>query len=219
MAIKDKDGNVYHLRGPNPLVKNRADWDTSQVQLINVGDWKPITIEDPKSPARQAKENATDIAEELDLFEGPEETKTISSVDFIEEIIQTEPVQQQVETQIKSDQVVINVDPKLAKILKERGVQYYCAPVIGENIFTDDIYGSTYSTFKYGDKFLFDAIIVAQSDLQLQFWCVREISKNSIVYRKHQHGGERWWRINNSEPKTGGFVCLASVADVNPDFT
>lgn len=216
MAIKDKDGNVYILRGPNPLVKDRNDWDQSKVQLINVGEWQPIVVEDQKSSIKEFQENVIDISEELNLFEGPEPTKIIPPQDFIEEITEQKP---EVEIRSEKTEFVINVDPKLARALKERGVQYFCAPVIGENKFEDDLYGSTYSTFKYGDKFLFDAIIVAQSDLQLQFWCVKEIFNNSIVYRKHQHGGERWWRITAVEQKTGGYMCLASVSDTNPDFT
>ena len=214
MAIKDKDGNVYKLRGPNPLVKNRSDWDRSKMKLINMGEWKSETIED-HSTTKYEKENTIDIAEELDLFEGPEQPKSVSASNFIQELAQQEP-------EIKSEpipEVTINVDRQLARVFKERGVEYYCAPVIGKNNYVDDLYGETYSTLKYGDKFLFDAVIIDQSDLQLQFWCVKHITKDSVVYRKHQHGGERWWRVNSLESKTGGYLCLAHISDVNPDFT
>lgn len=217
MAIKDKDGNVYKLRGPNPLVKDRSDWDKSKMKLINMGDWKSETIEDPKSSTREAQENTIDIAEELGLFDGPEEPKVIPANSFIQELVQPE---QKIEPKPEpKPEVTINVDKQLARVLKERGVEYYCAPVIGQNSYVDDLYGETYSTSKYGDKFLFDAIVIAQSDLQLQFWCVKPITKDSIVYRKHQQGGERWWRITGSEIKTGGHICLAVISDVNPDFT
>jgi hypothetical protein len=101
----------------------------------------------------------------------------------------------------------------------ERGVEYFCSPVIAYKEIVDELYGTSYKTPKYGTKFLFDAIIVDQSDLQLQIWCVKDIKKDSIIYRKNQQGGERWWRINQTEARSGGFLCLASISDINPDFT
>lgn len=83
----------------------------------------------------------------------------------------------------------------------------------------DDLYGNVYQTTQYGDKFIFDAVVVDESDLQLQFWCVRPITINSIVYRKIREGGERWWRIKDIEPKTGGFLAVAIISDTNPDFS
>ena len=118
MAIKDKDGNVYKLRGPNPLVKNRSDWDRSKMKLINMGEWKSETIED-HSTTKYEKENTIDIAEELDLFEGPEQPKSVSASNFIQELAQQEP-------EIKSEpipEVTINVDRQLARVFKERGVE------------------------------------------------------------------------------------------------
>jgi hypothetical protein len=66
---------------------------------------------------------------------------------------------------------------------------------------------------------MFDAVIVDQSDLQLQLWCVKDISKDSIIYRKLNQGGERWWRIQHTEPKTGGYLCVCGISDLNPDFS
>lgn len=225
MSIKDKDGNVYRLRGPNPLVKNRSDWDKNYIKLINIGKWKSEVLEDKN------KEEASipDIAKTLNLYEGPEPpVKTIPANEFLKEVTEVEQIKeptleikQEEKQEEKQEQktAIINVPEILAQAIRDRGVEYYCAPVIGENKFTDDLYGSTYKTNKYGNKFLFDAIVIDQSDLQLQFWCLKDLTKNSIVYKKNQQGGERWWRITDSEPKTGGFICLATVSDMNPDFS
>lgn len=233
MAIKDKDGNVYKLRGPNPLLKEQADWDSSNVKLINCR-WKSEVIEDQRNPIEEAKAKVIDIGEELQLEENPK-AKVISAKNFIDEIREQpklkkvtpqspKPVEKPKEeppqeTVKEKDQVVLNVSPKLARILKERGVEYHCAPVVGSKSYTDELYGNSYELPQYGEQFVFDAVVIDQSDLQLQFWCVSPINKNSVVYRKMKEGGERWWRVAQVEPKTGGFLVIANISDSNPDFS
>lgn len=212
MSIKDKDGNVYKLRGPNPLVKNRNDWDKNKITLINFKKIKEEIFEDKKKNIKKP----IDIAEDLSLFQGPEPSKNISAQDFIEKIAEPEQPPKEDKKEFK---ININVDERAARALLERGVEYYCSPVIGHKEIVDELYGTSYKTPKYGTKFLFDAIIVDQSDLQLQIWCVKDISKDSVIYRKNQQGGERWWRISDTESKSGGYLCLASISDVNPDFS
>lgn len=229
MAIKDKDGNVYKLRGPNPLTKDMSNWDKSATKLINIG-WKSEVVEDSRNPLKMAKENIIDIADELGLFEGPTKSKTVSPVEFINSLSEpvappkTDPpvkIEPKVDppAPIVGNVVNITVDPKLARILKERGVEYYCAPVVNSRVVKDELYGSSYATLEYGDAFMFDAVIIDASDLQLQLWCVRQLNPGSIIYRKLQQGGERWWKIDSVEPKTGGYLCLASISDLNPDFS
>jgi hypothetical protein len=231
MAIKDKDGGVYKLRGPNPLLKNQSEWDASKIRLINLG-WKDEIIEDERNPIEEIKKNSIDIGKELNLEENPPEVakgKVVPAKDFIKEIVEPDPkpIMKPVEV-VKPEPVVmpeedkpvqINVDARMARILKERGVEYFCAPCVGFKTHMDDFYGDSYKTPVYGEKYVFDAIVVAESDLQLQFWCVKHISVNSIVYRKVKDGGERWWRIQEVEPKTGGFLARAMISDLNPDFS
>ena len=45
MGIKDKDGNVYKLRGPNPIMNKQDQWDKSKIKLINA-KWEDIIFED-----------------------------------------------------------------------------------------------------------------------------------------------------------------------------
>lgn len=221
MAIKDKDGNVYKLRGPNPLVKKRSNWDNSKVKLINFGDWETKVLEDNNSQLKKQRDNIVDIGKEMDLFEGPEPSHSINPKDFIKEIEETsEPeLQPELQPEPQPEPFVLNVNEKLVRALKEKGAQFYCAPVTERKLIEDDLYGSSYIQKKYGDKFIFDAIIVSDSDLQLQFWCVKELTKDSVIYKKNQQGGERWWQVTESEERSGGFLCLATVSNINPDFT
>lgn len=219
MAIKDKDGKVYTLRGPNPLMKAQQEWDKTKIRLFNMrGGRHEEVITDLRNPVEAFNANVVDIGQDLKLKE--RKAKTIEPRKFIEEIREMpkeEPPQ--VFRMPEPPTPVLNVDPKMARILKERGVEYYCAPAIGRKTFTDDFYGSTYDTIEYGEKFVFDAVIIDQSDLELQFWSIKPITAQSVVYRKVKQGGERWWRIVDVESKTGGWLAKAITSDSNPDFS
>lgn len=217
MAIKDKDGSVYRLRGPNPLLKDQKEWDLARIRLINLG-WKETIVEDKRSPIQEAKMHSIDIGEELGLKENPK-GKVVPAKEFISEIAQPVKQSPKIEEPVLDEPVQINVDPRMARILKERGVEYYCAPCIGYKTHTDNLYGDSYKTSVYGEQYMFDAIVIDQSDFQLQFWCVKAINKDSIAFKKDKEGGERWWRVLDVEPKTGGYLVRLNVSDSNPDFS
>lgn len=206
MAIRDKDGSVYQLRGPNPLLQNQREWDRSQIVLLNCG-WKGEVVEDVRSPVKESRANVRDIAEELSLKPN---AAFVPASQFVAEAAAP-----------PKGPVNIDVDERLGRILKERGVQYHCAPVVGYRSRRDPVYDSVTETPAYGEPYTFDAVVVSESDFQLQFWCVRAVSKHSVVYRKA--GGAkldgRWWRVDDVAPKTGGFLVLANLSDVSPDFS
>jgi hypothetical protein len=214
MAIRNKDGTVYTLRGPNPLNKNMAEWDKSQITLINL-KWSPETVVDDKNPIKEAKEKIVDIGEVLEL-----PSKFVPAKEFIADI-KEEPKQVVVPKIEEPKQVVLDVDPKTAKLLKERGVVYFCAPVTGHNTHTDDLYGDTYTTPEYGDQFKFDAILIEEEPYSLQIWCIRDLAIGSIIYRKTSRADADacWWKIRATIPKTGGYLCEAEISSVNPDFS
>ena len=214
MAIRDKDGKVYKLRGPNPLMKDQVDWDRTKTKLINLS-WGSEIVEDVRNPVTQAEENLIKIDEELGLKPNKEAAKIIEPDKFIAELRAPEsPVQPEPEPP-----PTINAEPRTARLLKEKGAEFFCAPVIGTRMHVDELYGSAYERLEYGDKFLFDAIVVAESDLQIQFWCARPVTMHSIIYRRIKEGGERWWRINEIEPKSGGYLARGIPSDTNPDFS
>ena len=231
MVIKNKDGTTYLLRGPNPLLEKQADWDKKSVKLINLGV-QSETI----SPIEEVKSNIVNIRDELNLIDNPK-TKAVRASDFIKELteeaqpqIVSEPVVIPEVPQITTEPVVIpkidvttevqiNLDEKLANIIKERGVEFYCAPAVDTKKITDNLYGDSYETTIYGEQFIFDAIILAESDLQIQFWSVNLIPKESVVLKRDSLGGERWWRVSKNQPKTGGHISLCNISDSNPDFS
>jgi hypothetical protein len=221
MAIKDKDGKVYKLRGPNPLLKSQQEWDNTKIKLFNMNSRQEEVVEDIRNPIEKFNANVVDIGEDLKLKK-KNRAKVVEPSKFMDEI--REMPKEETPTVFKMPepvvtQTVLNVDPKMARILKERGAEYYCAPAIGRKNFTDDFYGSTYDVIEYGDKFIFDAVVIDQSDLELQFWCVKPVTAQSIIYKKVKQGGERWWRIKDVESKTGGWLAKAIISDSNPDFS
>ena len=223
MAIKDKNGKVYKLRGPNPLTKDQADWDKGKTKLINLS-WQSEIVEDERNPVVAFESNLVKIDEELGLQPNAQaNTAVLDPEEFIKEIqepeIEPEPEPELPKPEPEPEPKPLVTDARLARIIKERGVEYFCAPAIGKKTHMDSLYGSTYETIQYGDKFVFDAVLIDQSDLQLQFWCVRPLTIGSIIYRKIRDGGERWWRIKDIEPKTGGYLVVANVSDTNPDFS
>lgn len=225
MAIKDKDGKVYTLRGPNPFMQTQAEWDRNQIIFHNFG-WRSEIVHDERNPVEEFNKTVVDIGKELDLKSN---NGFVNAKEFIEEIRQKpfeepkpEPKSEpKPEEPVRSNVVTINVDERAARLLKDRGVQYFCVPVIDQKVHKDSLYDSTYTTPVYGDKMAFDAIIVDQSDFQLQLWCMKIIPKGSVIYQMAK-GGEwerRWWKVENYEPKTGGYILLASISDSNPDFS
>jgi hypothetical protein len=197
-----------------------SDWNKEAVKLVNHFGSKEEVIADSRNPIKEFATSVKNISEELDLYQGPEPSQVISPRDFIEEVSAPDPITE-MPPPIKEDQesITIHVDEKTAKILKDRGTEFYCAPVIGQKLWKDELYGTSYTTNKYGTKFIFDAVIIAQSDLEIQFWCMRELTKDSIILKKDQQGGERWWRISETESKSGGHLCKGTISDLNPDFS
>jgi len=217
MAIKDRDGNVYKLRGPNPLMKEQKSWDSKHVKLINFG-WDGETKEDENNPIEQFKKdyNVLDIGEELGLEPNPD----IVEEEDIEEVIEAieeevEEVVEEVEP-LKEEVPVQSFDKKTADFLQKHKVMVHCAPAIKVDI-KDDLYGDTYQRTTYGAKEEFAAVITNQTDLDLKLWTTHEIQVDSVIYP--QDHSKRWWRISEVEPRSGGFLASAVISNVNPDFT
>lgn len=219
----NRDGTIYRLRGPNPLLEKQSEWDKRYVKLINLGK-RPSIIEDKDNPIKKQESNVVNITNELNLKKN---TKSVSAQEFINEVKvkpksepepEPAPVPQPIDKP-KEEAVEIQVDRKLERIMRERGVEFYCAPAIGTKQHADDLYGESYNTTIYGDQFIFDAIVVDESDFQIQFWCIKEISIDSIVLKKVIRGGERWWRVSEVGEKTGGYLVNCVISNSNPDFT
>lgn len=204
MAIKNKDGSVYKLRGPNPLMQTQQEWDRSKLNLFNIGAQKREIVIEAKPEDHITTIKKTPVKPKARVIEARK---------FIEEI-KSEPVAPVIQQQIPPKP---REDDQATRLLKERGVTFYCAPAISRTV-KDDFYGNSYGVLEYGDKYEFRAVPIDESDLELQFWCLDAVTTGSVIYRKDRRG-ERWWRIRQAAPESGGWLVNCIPSDSSPDFS
>jgi len=102
-------------------------------------------------------------------------------------------------------------------------IMFHCLPATTQ-VYKDELYGEEREEVSYGKKFAFEGVMLEMSDLAIVYWSPMEIRKNFIVYpSKYVNAGEfkdfRWYRVDQVEEKTGGFICRGIPTNINPDFT
>jgi len=213
MAIFTKDGKVYTVQGPNPLVNKQVSWDRDKLLFHNF-IWDEIrqAVSAPK-PAPRPKTPETirpaEVAEEIKVIHEPDQEETAED----------------------------SGDPKTDfdfPLIKYR-VLCHCLPARTESV-ADPLYGDTFTRVKYGTKFVFPCVVISSSDLSLEFWTSdpkQKVSDKSVIYPfsyevynsetssydKVPYDDYRWWRVSDKEPKEGGWSFTAIPSDFQPDFS
>jgi len=97
-------------------------------------------------------------------------------------------------------------------------IQVWCLPGRLEET-VDPLYNEKYGKMIYGNKFLFDAIIENQSDVQLSLWTNNAIiTEGSVVFPRTND--KRWWRVYSaSSVENGVYSIKASITDYHPNFS
>jgi hypothetical protein len=206
MAIRDKDGQVYQLHGPNPLMNTQDHWDQKSTFVINFRPDNVVTQNDDYTWEKELQKefNIRDLAQELGLDQ-PGEIKgvLINPREFVNELAdQTEEPE------------VIQVTQETAKVIEKNQAIFHCVPVI-ETTMVDKLYGTPRKRRSYGERFSFDGVLMGHDDLQIVFWAIKEVPLQSVVY---QQGEARWWRITERNAQDKGFVYSGVVSEVNPSF-
>lgn len=202
MPIRDIDGKVLKLRGPNPIMKEQEIWDKSKISLINM-HWESVVVEDNK------KTVSTKVQE---FYEQPEK-----------QIIPEEPVQNVVviPTPKKIEEPKIEppkeipipkVDSKVADIIEQRKRLYHCLPAVTVK---DDFYGTSRKV--YQQKFTFEGIALEEDNFKMTFWCEKQLEAGSVVYPVALT--KRWWKVIANADKSGGYIMECITSDINPDFS
>ncbi len=191
MAIKDKDGTVYKLRGPNPIMTAQKKWDESKIVYYNMEKWTPIK----------------DVDEKIQSIKPVLEPTKLE----IPPIVHKEPEPERIS--IEPNQTV----DRVAKILAEKKIVFHCLLVTVKH-FEDDFYGESNSRTVFGQKFDFPGILVKLDDLQIILWTDVEIKEGSIIFPSKMEM-KRWWKIQEITPKSGGHLYSAIPSDVSPDFS
>jgi hypothetical protein len=193
MPILDKHGKIYTLRGPNPLLEHQDRWDVSQTVLINFTA-EEVVIHDtyvlhwPKEPERTSV--LAEFAEE------------IKAAEVEEEILEVIPDDEE-------------EDQEISAILDRHSVSILCMPVLKETKHEND-YGDVHISYEYGEETTFRGIIVEETGLYLKVWSDRKFNPKSILYP--QGLGNRFWKIEYDEEKSGGYVMTCISSTVHPVF-
>jgi hypothetical protein len=213
MAIKKKDGSVYILEGPNPLVKTQTPWEVEKLVFHNF-EWQEtvFSFKKKKVPNTEEKYKA-------------EEKPAVAPVPAPPPIPkETPPPEPSPEDERNFDLPYIKY-----KVLS------YCLPAKVKT-HTDSLYGESWSKTSYGKKFVFPCVVINSTDFNFQFWTSdpsSQITEKSVIYPfsyevhneetdsydKVPYDEYRWWRITARQEKEGGWLFDTTPSDFQPDFS
>lgn len=197
MTLYNKDGTVYKLNAPNPIMNTQDIWENYTLHNMK---WDQETHEGKEAlqPIVSDIKIRDSFVKDLELTK---EEKAEPQVDIIERKSQVQP-----KIEIKTS----STNNQIEKIF------FHCLPAqIREK--KDHLYGESYQTIQYGNPWSFEAVIIEENDLELVFWTdVNEITLGSVVYPKMN--SKRWWRVQNIEEKTQGWLISATLSDYQPSF-
>lgn len=203
MVLKNKDGSVYRLKGPNPLMKEQKTWEEFRTHNMK---WNGEIL--PDSSELQAIKTDFQIRNSFidELDQAAEESNT--------KIVESPTISEVVENKIVEPPSPENVDNSIIKIF------IHCLPAFLESK-VDNVYGDNVQTLKYKSPFSFEGVVLDISDLTFKFWTqsdklTNQILQGSIIYPKTTQ--KRWWRVQDRIEKTGGWIITSHPSDYQPHF-
>ena len=211
MVIKNKDGSIYRLKEPNPLVVDQ-EWDLLESDLIfHNFDWASETLADDSTTRPSSNPHVWD--EGFEKVKKPEQP--VEPVESVEQPV--ESVEQPAEPEHPVEQ------PAKQQSNLKNVVVMHCLPAVIRDR-EDELYGEVYKSIQYGEKFTFEGVVVERNDLYMRFWTNIQLSDGSVIYpSKYRDGvkfGEhRWWRVNQIMEKSGGYLTQVVISDYHPDFS
>lgn len=229
MPIKNRDGTVYKLRGPNPMMENQKTWNEFQIHNMKFrGETAPSdgTVE-PISSDFNLRDDFTQALVESKPEPKPEVKVTEQQpVEPVKEVPRIEAPKPKVAEEPK-----VVASPKAEPVQPSGGLKLpagvkptfcYCLPAVMRDR-RDGVYGTKYQTIQYKEPFSFEMVIVEEDDLFIQVWSNKEVGTGSILYpRKVDKDGRadsaRWWRVQERESRSGGWLLTAYPSDFHPSF-
>lgn len=217
MTIKNKDGSVYKINGPNKLAEKQINWNLKNLVFHNF-KWQEICFQEPPKIINKIK------------IKDPE-PEFVGEITFIKEKEINQAEEEIVdETQLKNEEELKQVE----SIFKYK-VLMHCLPAYTETIL-DEFYGDKKIVVKYKNKFIFSSIVTKNDDLIFEFWTTdpnQQISEKSIVfpfsyevynketksYDKVPFERHRWWKVIEKSKKYKGWLFRAIPSDTQPDFS
>jgi len=210
MAILTKEGKVYILEGPNPLVEKQVSWDKSKLVFHNF-HWDEI-LHKGRAERKEKKADPEPPTKPIPTNQAPP------------------PAAEPAAPETKNDDRR-EFDLPFIKYK----VLCHCLPAKVEKR-ADALYGETWTRVNYDTKFVFPCVMMSSTDLSIEFWTSdpkQQISDKSVVYPftyevynqqtesydRVPYDDYRWWRVNSKESKEGGWLFTAVPSDLQPDFS
>ena len=199
MPIKNKDGTEYQLSKPNPLTKEQTEMDNL---ILHNCQWQIDKIE--KGVAVIPVKQGFKLPEKEPQFTLPELEEEPESIPDPEP--EPEPIP----------------EPEFSQKLEDKKIIFHCLPLVIKT-YKDDLYGEDHEVNEFGEKFTFEGFIV-EDDLVLKIWTNKNIKKDYIFYPSKYVSNKplkefNWYKIDEIEEKSGGFLCRGIPTTINPDFT
>ena len=195
MSIKNKDGTVFRLRGPNPLMKKQKNWEEEEEFVLHNCEWD-----------NETRQDEGDVVTDQSDF-------NVKSDVSLEEPIELEPPEPEPEPEPEPPKPY---EPQKTFQLENK-IKIHCLPLVTIE-HHDELYNEVRKSQQYGAKFLFEGIIINQNDFSLIFWSdIKTIEAGSIVYPQTKE--KRWWKVTKKEPKGWGYVFTTMPSDIQPDFS
>ena len=223
MVIKNKDGTVYKVRSPNPIMMTQEIWDKFTVHNMKF-DADTVSNKDAVKPASNKIDFgvSTTIKQEL-----KQETIKIPQPVEKPKVIQNNKIQ---EFEIpdfkkpepspepkKEDQGDVLRPASINEKLKNYRKDIMHCMLAETKEIVDPLYDDKTIKVNYTRSFVFENIIIQENDMELVFWSHLDfLTRNSIVYPKND--GRRWWKISSirSAPEGSFFVCVPT--STQPSF-
>ena len=249
MVILHKDGKVYRLESPNPLVKTQESWSDKNLIFHNF-NWEEIKLKNGiPSSVKKVKTDMTTT--KLENF-GDSYVSTIDhpvSEELPKEIkypISEEIYETKESEEVQNNKTIVEIESQSIESQDNEEVEYqlpyikykvlaHCLPAKIE-IKSDNFYGETWQRVKYGKKIVIPFIMISSNDFAIEFWTSdpkNQIEEKSIIYPfcYEVHNAEtdkydrvpfdeyRWWKVTTKEPKEKGWLFQATPSDFQPDFS
>lgn len=198
MPIRKKDGSLYTLKGPNPLMQNQIKWKNfklhnmrSQNSAKLIEKNEPVFSDISFGPPSEEQDEIELVMDTPDL--SMPETETLN--EFEEEMPQKE-----------KSKIPNNAEKIRAHVLPAK-----------RNVFEDDFFDESYTRITYDQPKVFEAIVVQSSDILFFFWTHEKFfEEESIIYPKTKD--KRWWKVQSIEEISDGYVYKCIPSDQCPSF-
>lgn len=211
MALKNKDGSVYRLATPNPIMKTQTLWGNEQFTLHNM-KWTSEKYQDTiqiKTVQQEPKEET--------FISDLEESKSQSGSRVIETNVSPKEIQKQ-ESKVYERKTEVHEDKQRIEENIKSEIEKVFIYLLPANIRTkrDDLYGDIVKTVEYGKPTSFEAVELEQQDFYFKIWTDIDISLGSILYPKTNF--KRWWKVKDKEKKADGWILTSMPSDYQPSF-